>query len=239
MRACGCLRTTWPRRSRCSAPCCCRATRSRPPSRRCSADDFYKPAHGHIFDAITSLFAAGEPVDPVTVADELSRAGLLDAIGGPASLVTIQANTPATTSASRYARIVEEHALLRRLIGVAGEIAELGYDVPEDVAKAVDQAESMVFEVAQRRVTDTTAPIGHLLGQNLDRLEQLYEHGAEVTGLPTGFTDLDGILNGLQPSNLVVVGARPGLGKTSLRARHGHARRGRGRTGRSSCSRWR
>ena len=100
-----------------------------------AADDFYKPAHGHIFDAITSLFAAGEPADPVTVAEELSRAGLLDAIGGPATLVTIQAATPATTSAARYARIVEEHALLRRLIGVAGEIAELGYDIPDDVSQ--------------------------------------------------------------------------------------------------------
>ena len=87
-----------------------------------SADNFYKPAHAHIFDAITSLSAAGEPADPVTVAEELSRAGLLDAIGGPATLVTLQAATPAVSSASRYARIIEEHALLRRLIGVAGEI---------------------------------------------------------------------------------------------------------------------
>src|SRR5262249_59337911 len=80
------------------------------------ADDFYKPAHGHVFDAITTLYAAGDPVDPVTVADELRRAGLLDAIGGQGVLVTLQANTPATTSAGRYAKIVEEHSLLRRLI---------------------------------------------------------------------------------------------------------------------------
>src|SRR5207302_1018038 len=96
----------------------------------CGADDFYKPAHGHVFEAVTSLYSQGEPADPVTVADELRRAGLLDAIGGPVMLVSLQANTPATSNAARYARIVEEHALLRRLIGVAGEIAELGYDVP-------------------------------------------------------------------------------------------------------------
>ncbi len=87
-------------------------------------DDFYKPAHGHIFDAITSLYGAGEPSDPVTVAEELRRAGLLDAIGGQGALIGLQANTPATTSAGRYAKIVEEHALLRRMISVAGEIAE-------------------------------------------------------------------------------------------------------------------
>ena len=102
----------------------------------CGSDDFYKPAHGHVFDAITSLYAQGEPADPVTVADELRRAGLLDAIGGPAVLISLQANTPAIGNAPRYARIVEEHALLRRLIGVAGEIAELGYEMPDDVAAA-------------------------------------------------------------------------------------------------------
>jgi replicative DNA helicase len=178
-----------------------------------AAGDFYKPAHGHIFDAITSLFAAGEPADPVTVAEELSRAGLLDSIGGPATLVTIQAATPATTSAARYARIVEEHALLRRLIGVAGEIAELGYELPDDVTKAVDKAEALVFQVAQRRVSDTLSPIRDLLSESLDRLEQLYERGEAITGVPTGYTDLDELLSGMQPSNLIVVGARPAMGK--------------------------
>lgn len=180
------------------------------------ADDFYKPAHGYIFDAVTALTAAGEPADPVTVAEELRRANLLDAIGGPATLVTLQANTPAVSNAHRYAKIIEEHALLRRLIGVAGEIAEIGYDLPEDVTKAVDTAESLVFEVAQRRVTDTMAPIHDLLDANLDRLEQLYERGAAITGTPTGYTDLDELTSGLQPGALVVVGARPAMGKTAF-----------------------
>jgi replicative DNA helicase len=185
-------------------------------SERLRADDFYKPAHGHIYDAITSLNGAGEPADPVTVADELRRAGLLDAIGGPAILVSLQASTPATSNAGRYAKIIEEHSLLRRLIGVAGEIAEIGYDLPDDVAKAVDTAESMVFEVAQRRVTDSMAQIHDLLDLNLDRLEQLYERGQSITGVPTGFLDLDELTSGLQPNALYVLGARPSAGKTAL-----------------------
>jgi replicative DNA helicase len=179
-------------------------------------ENFYKPAHGHIFEAITSLSAAGEPADPVTVADELRRAGLLDAVGGTATLVTLQAATPAISNAARYAKIIEEHALLRRLIGVAGEIAEMGYNLPDDVTKTIDTAESMVFEVAQRRVTDSMAPISDLLNENLDRIESLYDKGDSITGLPTGFLDLDDLLSGLQPNALLVLGARPSMGKTAL-----------------------
>ena len=182
----------------------------------CGSDDFYKPAHGHVFDAVTSLYAQGEPADPVTVADELRRAGLLDAIGGPAVLISLQANTPAIGNAPRYARIVEEHALLRRLIGVASEIAELGYDMPDDVAAAVDKAETLVFQLGQRRVADTLAPLRELLNQSLDHLEALYERGEAITGVPTGYTDLDERLAGLQPSNLIILGARPSMGKTSF-----------------------
>jgi replicative DNA helicase len=177
------------------------------------ADDFYKPAHSHIFDAVHALYAAGQPVDPVTVADELRRNGLLETVGGHQVLVDVMASTPATTNAGGYARIIEEHALLRRLIGVAGEIAEIGYSVPEDVTKALDRAEAMVYDVNQRRVTDSTSKIEDLLGLNLDRLEQLYGRGDAITGVPTGYVDLDELLSGLQPSNLVVVGARPSMGK--------------------------
>jgi replicative DNA helicase len=182
----------------------------------CAADDFYKPAHGHVFEAVCSLYGQGEPVDPVTVADELRRADLLEAIGGTATLISLQANTPATANAGRYARIVEEHALLRGLIGVASEIAELGYSVPDDVANVLDRAESMVFEVAERRVTDTLKPLHDLLSESLDRLEALYDRGEAITGVPTGYVDLDERLSGLQPSNLVIVGARPAMGKTSF-----------------------
>jgi len=178
-----------------------------------NAEDFYRPAHGHIYDAIISLYGAGEPVDPVTVSDELRRADLLDMVGGPAALVTISARTPATSSAAHYARIVGEHALLRRLIAVAGDIAELGYSLPDDVIATVDMAEAMVFEVAQRRETDTTKLIKDLLDQSLTRLEELYERGESITGLPTGYAGLDELLSGLQPSTLNIVGARPAMGK--------------------------
>ncbi len=177
------------------------------------ADDFYKPAHSHIFDAVHALYATGQPVDAVTVADELRRNGLLETVGGVQVLLDIMASTPATTSAGGYARIIEEFALLRRLIGVAGEIAEIGYGMPEDVTKALDRAEAMVYDVNQRRVTDTTSKIEDLLGLNLDRLEQLYGRGDAITGVPTGYVDLDELLSGLQPSNLVIVGARPAMGK--------------------------
>jgi len=181
-----------------------------------TGDDFYKPAHGHVFDAIIGLYSSGSPVDAVTVADVLRRNELLDAIGGPALLVTLQAGTPATTSAGYYARIIEELSLLRRLIAVAGEISENAYTATGDVAYTIDRAESMVYEVAQRRVTDSMSKIETLLKDNLDRLEALYERGEEITGVPTGFTDLDEILAGLQPSNLVVIGARPAMGKTAF-----------------------
>jgi replicative DNA helicase len=178
-----------------------------------SADDFYKPAHGHIFDAITSLYAQGDPADPVTVAESLSRAGVLEGIGGPAILISLQAGTPSIGNAGRYARIIEEHSLLRRLIRVAGDIAEMGYSLPDDVANAVDEAEAMVFDVAQRRVTDSMATIRDLLSAQLDHLEALFERNQEITGVPTGFIDLDRQLAGLQPSNLVIIGGRPGTGK--------------------------
>ena len=182
----------------------------------CTAEDFYKPAHAHVFAAITSLYTRGEPADPVTVAEELRRAGLAEAVGDPALLVSLQVNTPSTANAAHYARIVEELALLRRLVAVAGEIADLGYSVPEDVEQAVDRAETLVFEVAQRRVVDTLSPLRDLLAQSLDHLEHLYEREETITGVPTGYADLDERLAGLQPSNLVVVGARPAMGKTSF-----------------------
>ena len=180
------------------------------------AGDFYKPAHQHIFDAITALYSSGNPADPVTVAEELDRAGLLNEIGGLETLIDLQATTPATSNASRYATIIEERALLRRLIGVAGEIAEVGYSLPEDVTKAVDEAEARIFQVAERRVTDTTKSVSDLMSSSLDRLEELYERGESITGVPTGYNDLDELLSGLQPSSLVVVGARPSMGKTSF-----------------------
>jgi replicative DNA helicase len=179
-------------------------------------EHFYKPAHAHLFDAVISLYSAGEPVDAVTVAEELQRAGLLEEVGGPAVLLDFQATTPAISNAGHYARIVEEHALLRRLITVSNEIAEMAYGIPEDVVKAVDDAEARMFDVAQRRVTNTTAASKDLLPASLDRIEMLYDRGESIIGLSTGYLDLDEKLAGLQPSALYVVGARPAMGKTAF-----------------------
>ena len=183
---------------------------------RCGPSDFYRPSHAQIFEAITDLYGRGEPADVVTVAEQLRRAGSLDDAGGTSALVSLQSNTPAISSAARYASIVEEHALLRRLIGVSQEISELAYALPEDVTDAVDRAEAMVFEVAQRRTTDSVAPLQELLSQSLDRLEELFGRGETITGVATGFDVLDQQLAGLQKSNLIVVGARPSVGKTAF-----------------------
>ncbi len=183
---------------------------------RCFATDFYKPAHGHIFGAIHALVERGEAIDAVTVTDELRRSGVLDAVGDPSIFISLQTNTPSIANAKHYATIVEEHALLRRLIGVAGEIADIGYAVPEDVKAAVDQAEQLVFDVGEHRTADTMLPLRDLLGAGLDRIEELGQRGSHITGVPTGYHELDQILLGLQPSSLVIVGARPGMGKTSF-----------------------
>src|SRR6187397_1191303 len=124
-----------------------------------SVNDFYKPAHQYVYDAVRGLNATGHPVDAVTVADELRRAGLLDEIGGVELLLELQNATPAISNAARYAKIVQDTAVLRRLIGVASEIAELAYMEPDDVSKALDEAETKVFEVAEDRVVDSTKPI--------------------------------------------------------------------------------
>ncbi len=180
------------------------------------AADFYKPVHVDVFQAIMALYGQGEPADAVTVAEELRRHERLDRAGGRQALLALLAQTPASANASQYARIVNELALLRRLIGVAGQITDMGYDDSEEVSETLDRAEALVFEVAERRVTDSMVGVSEALQITLDQLETLYASSAEVTGLPTGFSDLDHLLLGLQPSNLIVVAARPGAGKSSF-----------------------
>jgi replicative DNA helicase len=180
------------------------------------ARNFYKPAHGHIYEACFDLHERGEPVDPITVAEELRRKSLLDAIGGRATLLRIQAATPASANASHYAHIVSDLALMRRLIGVAGDIAEMGYTGIDDVSTTIDQAESMVFEVAEHRISDSLTSLFPALEATMDQLEQLYDRDSHLVGTPTGYRDVDEILLGLQDSNLIIVAARPGQGKTSF-----------------------
>jgi replicative DNA helicase len=181
-----------------------------------AAGDFYKPAHAHLFEAIVTLYGAGEPVDPLTVAEALRRHDLLDGLGGKQAILRIQAATPAASNAGFYARIVADHALLRRLVAAGSEIAELGYTLPDDVTETLDRAESLVFEIANGRQTTSLRGIHATLQDSLAHLEALFEHDGQTTGIPTGYRDLDELLLGWQPANLIVVAARPGQGKTAF-----------------------
>jgi|TARA_B100001741_G_scaffold309726_1_gene307850 replicative DNA helicase len=177
---------------------------------------FYKPSHIHVFEAICDLYGAGEPADVNTVGDSLNRRGYLEKMGGKSFLLELQAGSPSVTSAARYAKIVTEHATLRTLIGVGNEITEIGYSQPDDVVKAVDEAENLVFQVSQRRSTESMERIGPLLQGNLDRLEALADSTKDVIGTPTGFRDFDNLLSGLQDNSLIIVGGRPATGKTAF-----------------------
>lgn len=183
---------------------------------RLSADHFYSPANGLVFEAIESLYSSSEPVDCLTVADQLERAGNLVAAGGADRLLALEASTPTLTHVDRYARIVDDTALLRRLINAAGEIAEMARGRPEDTQQAVDAAEALIFRVAQGRITDSTSVLHDLLEGTLDRLEQICNAGGPPPGLLTGFSKVDDLLAGIAPASLVVVGGRPSMGKTSF-----------------------
>ncbi len=180
------------------------------------ADDFYKPAHGHIYQAIIDLHTRAQAVDPVTVADELARQGLAEIIGGLPALLSLQAETPATSSAGRYARIVGDKATLRRLIGAAGDIAELGYADHDDIDLVVDEAERRILEIATGRADDSnTINVAEVIGEHMEYLAEIYEHGTPP-GLRTGWPDIDGHLSPLRPGNCMIVASRPSVGKTAF-----------------------
>jgi replicative DNA helicase len=176
-------------------------------------DDFYKPAHQHIYDAACAVSQSGGPADTITVADELERLGLLEQCGGVEALHGLQNATPAISNAGHYAKIVQDAAMLRRLIMVSGDITELAYSRPENVDDALDEAETKIFKVADRRVSDTYIEIGELMKGAIERIEENFTRGDTITGVATGYSDLDEMLSGLQPSTLNIVGARPAMGK--------------------------
>ena len=180
------------------------------------AEDFYKPAHRHIFDAVRSLSVSGEPVDPVTVGEELRRAALLEGVGGLDALVRLQNATPAISSAERYAKIVRDAAKLRRVIAAAAEIAEIAYSEPADVDRALDQVESRIYDVSAGNVNEGAHELSPLLEESLEKIEERWNNPGAMIGIPTGFRKLDEILLGLQPGALHVIGARPGMGKSAL-----------------------
>jgi len=183
---------------------------------RVQTDVFYKPTHQHIFDAMRTLLLGGDPIDAVTVSNQLRRVGLLDEIGGIDYLLHLQNSTPVIGNAARYAQIVLDTASLRRLISIASEIAEIAYSEPTDVAGALDDAETRVFAVANSRVVDSVRPIGEVLKDASEELDRRAANKGTITGLPTGFKDLDDITLGFHPQTLIVLGARPSVGKSAF-----------------------
>ncbi|WP_338519093.1 replicative DNA helicase [Alteromonas gracilis] len=182
-------------------------------------NDFYNRSHQIIFRAITRLLNRSDPIDLITVSEELEKHDELDDAGGFAYLGELAKNTPSSANVVSYAQIISERAITRELIGVAHEIAEVGYN-PEgrDSADILDLAESKVFEIAERRTGENEGPRGveSILSKTIDRLEELVKTNKEVTGVTSGFTDLDKMTSGLQPSDLIIVAARPSMGKTTF-----------------------
>ncbi len=179
-------------------------------------EDFYREAHGQIYAAILNLHERREPADFVTLCDEMERLGQLEPVGGPAYLTSLINRVPTSLHVEYYAHIVERTAVLRRLIEAAGKIAGLAYDEAEDVDVVVDRAEQILFDVSQRRISRGLTPIKRILTEYYDRIEYLQQHQGEMVGLPTGFIDLDRLLGGFQPSDLIIVAGRPGMGKSSF-----------------------
>lgn len=180
------------------------------------ADDFYREAHQRIFEAIIGLYTRGEPADPITAAEELKTNRVLEDVGGKSYLHTLIGGVPTAANAKYYAGIVERNAVLRSLIRVATEIAGLGYQAPEDVEATIDKAESLIFGVSQKRISEKFILIKELLTESFEQIEKLYEKRTHVTGIPTDFVELDDLTSGLHPSDLIVIAARPSMGKTSL-----------------------
>jgi replicative DNA helicase len=182
--------------------------------------DFYRPAHQTVYDAVIDLYGRGEPADPVTIAAELTRVGLLERVGGAPYLHTLIASVPTAANAGYYAAIVRERAVLRRLIEAGTKVVQLGYGAVGgaggDVDDVVDRAQAAVYEVVDRRTSEDYVPLETAMMSTLAELEAIEGHGEQMAGVPTGFRDLDELTNGLHAGQLVVIAGRPGLGKSTL-----------------------
>ncbi len=177
--------------------------------------DFYRPAHQNVYDAILDLYGRGEPADAVTVAAELDRRNLLRRIGGAPYLHTLISTVPTAANAGYYATIVAEKALLRRLVEAGTRVVQYGYAGAEgaDVAEVVDRAQAEIYEVADRRTTEDFVPLEDLLQPTMDEIDAIASNGGVARGVPTGFTELDEVTNGLHAGQMIIVAARPGVGK--------------------------
>jgi replicative DNA helicase len=181
-----------------------------------NSDDFYLQKNGWIYESILALHERREPIDFVTLCDELERQEKLEEIGGAAYVTHLINAVPSAIHVEAYGHIVEHSAIRRRLINAASQIARLAYQEDEDINQAVDRAEQTLFSVSQRRITRDLTPVQDVIRRYYDRIEYLYDHRDEPLGVPTGFVDLDRLLGGLQRSDLILIAARPSVGKTSL-----------------------
>jgi replicative DNA helicase len=177
--------------------------------------DFYRPAHQNVYDAILDLYGRGEPADAVTVAAELDRRSLLRRIGGAPYLHTLISTVPTAANAGYYAGIVAEKALLRRLVEAGTRVVQYGYAGAEgaDVAEVVDRAQAEMYEVTDRRLSEDFVPLEDLLQPTMDEIDAIASSGGLARGVPTGFTELDEVTNGLHPGQMIILAARPGVGK--------------------------
>lgn len=180
------------------------------------SEDFYKEAHKEIFGAMLELYNRDEPVDLVTLSEELNQRQTLEAIGGITYLTSLSSAVPTTTNVKYYAKIVEEKAILRRLIKTSSEILEKGYQAEEEVNNILDLAEKSIFDISQKRSQEGFSPIKEVLLESFNKIEELYQSKGGITGLTTGFVDIDRKTSGLQKSDLILVAARPSMGKTAF-----------------------
>lgn len=179
-------------------------------------DDFYRPPHKRIFEAIKYLHLRGDAVDQITVAARLESSGKLDEAGGKPYLLDITGAVPTAANADYYAQIVVRTSMLRQLIQAATNIQAYSYANPDDIAEVVERAEKEILNVTNKQVTSNFRMIDELIKKGFEDLEKLYDQRSHVTGVPTGFKDLDGILAGLHRGDLIVLAARPSVGKTAL-----------------------
>jgi replicative DNA helicase len=180
------------------------------------ARDFYRPANEMIFDAILDLYGRGEPADPVTVADELSRHGRLDQVGGHVYLADLLSSVSVAANASYYAAIVRDKAVLRRLVEASLKISQMGYQAQGEVADIVDAAQQTLYEVTEGKTNEDYRPLSELFESTFDEMEAIEARGDSMSGIPTGFADLDDLTNGFQPGQMIIVAARPAIGKSTL-----------------------
>jgi replicative DNA helicase len=180
--------------------------------------DFYRPGHQIVFDCVLDLYGRGEPADAVMVAAELERRGELRRVGGAPYLHTLIAAVPTAANAGYYAEIVAEKAILRRLVEAGTRIVQLGYAGADgsDVNEVVDRAQASIYEVTERRMSEDYVALEELLQPTMDEIDAIASRGGSALGVPTGFVDLDEVTNGLHPGQMIIIAARPGIGKSTL-----------------------